>query len=61
MDFSKEKQNEIRENYGYMAMYEYWKLFEAHAVKRALEDHPYCIHDLGAGHTVYEDEHLFKE
>lgn len=42
-------------------MYEYWKPFEAHAVKRALEDYPNCIHDFGAGHSVYEDELLFKE
>lgn len=58
--FSKERQNKIRENYGYMAMYEYWKPFEAHAVKRVLEDYPNYIHDFGAGHSVYEDEDLFK-
>ena len=59
--FSEEKQNKIRENDGYMAMYEYWKPFEAHAVKRVLEDYPNFIHDFGAGHSVYEDEDLFKE
>ncbi|WP_100010508.1 shikimate kinase [Lentibacillus sediminis] len=58
--FSTEKQNEIRENNGYMAMYQYWKPFEAHAVKRVLEDYPNCIHDFGAGHSVYEDQILFK-
>src|SRR5699024_5548285 len=42
-------------------MYEYWKPFEVHAVKRMLEDYPNFIHDFGAGHSVYEDEDLFKE
>ncbi|WP_010530588.1 shikimate kinase [Lentibacillus jeotgali] len=59
--FSKETQNRIHENDGYMAMYAYWKPFEAHAVKRVLDDYPNCIHDFGAGHSVYEDEVLFKE
>ncbi|CDQ41554.1 MULTISPECIES: hypothetical protein [Virgibacillus] len=59
--FSEEQQNKIREDYGYMAMYEYWKPFEAHAVKRVLEDYPNYIHDFGAGHSVYEDEGLFRE
>ncbi|MBY7144790.1 shikimate kinase [Virgibacillus sp. NKC19-3] len=57
--FSIEKQNEIRKNDGYMAMYAYWKPFEAHAVKRILEDYPNGIHDFGAGHSVYEDQSLF--
>ncbi|UJL46031.1 shikimate kinase [Virgibacillus sp. NKC19-16] len=57
--FSEIRQNEIRETYGYMAMYTYWKTFEAHAV--TLEDYPNCTHDFGAGHSVYEDQRLFKE
>lgn len=59
--FSKKKQDEIRKTDGYEAMYKYWKPFEAHAVKRVLEDYPNHIHDFGAGHSVYEDEHLLKK
>ncbi|WP_100011805.1 shikimate kinase [Lentibacillus sediminis] len=59
--FNKKKQDKILENDGYKAMYKYWKPFEAHAVKRVLEDYPDHVHDFGAGHSVYEDEHLLKE
>lgn len=38
----------------------YWKRFEAHAVERLLADHHQCVIDFGAGHSVYEDETLFK-
>jgi shikimate kinase len=37
----------------------YWKPFEAYAVERLLSDHENCVFDLGAGHTVYEEEDLF--
>ena len=46
---------------GFWEMYRYWKPFEAHAVRRLLEDFKECIFDLGASHSVYEDEILFKQ
>lgn len=43
---------------GFWGLYRYWKPFEAHAVERVLAEHPDCVIDLGAGHSVYEDEAL---
>ena len=43
---------------GWWGRYIYWKAFELHALERALGDHQGII-DLGAGHSVYEDETLF--
>src|SRR5690606_36701564 len=42
------------------SVYPYWNPFEAHAVERILSEHHNCVIDLGAGHSVYEDENLFK-
>jgi len=44
---------------GFWGLYRYWKPFEAYAVERVLADHVDCVIDLGAGHSVYEDEALF--
>jgi hypothetical protein len=44
---------------GFWGLYRYWKPFEAHAVERVVEDHPNSVIDLGAGHSVYEDDALF--
>ncbi len=38
----------------------YWKPFEAHAVSRMLAEHTDGVIDFGAGHSVYEDETLFR-
>jgi hypothetical protein len=45
---------------GMMGLIDYWKPFEAHAVERALEVYRDCVMDFGAGHSVYEDEELFR-
>lgn len=45
---------------GFLGMYQYWKPYEAYSVKRVLELFPNCIHDFGAGQSVYEDEKLFE-
>lgn len=50
---------QLRESEGFLGIYRYWKPFEAHAVERILADHQDCVLDLGAGHSVYEDESLF--
>jgi shikimate kinase len=49
-----------RDQEGWWGRYRYWKPFEAHAVERLLNDHPNAVIDLGAGHSVYEDEQLFE-
>jgi shikimate kinase len=59
--FSKEIQQNIREEQGFQGMYAYWKPFEAYAVKRILEEHKHAVIDFGAGHSVYEDIKLFQE
>ena len=45
---------------GMMGLIQYWKPFEAHAVERALEKFNNCVMDFGAGHSVYQDQELFK-
>jgi adenylate kinase family enzyme len=44
----------------FLSLYHYWKPFEAHAVERVLAEHSNCVIDFGAGHSVYEDETLFR-
>jgi len=47
------------ESEGIWGLYQYWKPFEAYAVQRVLEEHPNCVIDFGAGHSVYENDELF--
>lgn len=58
--FDADKQREIARQEGVQGVYRYWKPFEAHAVERLLADHHDCVIDFGAGHSVFEDEHLFE-
>ena len=51
--------NRLYKSEGFWGLYRYWKPFEAHAVERVLEDHQNSVIDLGAGHSVYEDDALF--
>jgi shikimate kinase len=51
---------QIRETQGFPALVAYWKQFDAHAVERVVADHPDCIIDFGAGHSIYEDDAEFK-
>jgi hypothetical protein len=46
---------------GFWGLYRYWKPFEAYGVGRLLSSFQECIFDMGGGHTVYEDEHLFQQ
>lgn len=48
-----------REIEGFWGLYRYWKPFEAHAVERLLSSHCHGVIDLGAEHSVYEDDELF--
>jgi len=43
------------------ARYCYMKPFEAHAVIQCVEEHPGYIIEIGATHSVYEDERLFQQ
>lgn len=52
-------QRAIGEREGFAGVYRYWKPFEIHAVERALQDHPGCVMDFGAGHSVHEDPTAF--
>lgn len=52
--------SEIVGQEGMMGLIDYWKPFEAHAVERALQVYKDCVIDFGAGHSVYQDEALFK-
>jgi shikimate kinase len=50
----------LRESGGFIALYRYWKPFEAHAVERLLSEHHNCVIDFGAGHSVYDEPELFQ-
>jgi shikimate kinase len=52
--------SEIVGNEGMRGLIEYWKPYEAHAVERALQVYKDCVIDFGAGHSVYEDQTLFR-
>lgn len=54
------KARRIVEREGQAGLFRYWKPFEAHAVERVLDEHQGSVIDFGAGHTVYEDETLFR-
>jgi hypothetical protein len=58
--FSEETQKQIGKKEGFAGIYRYWKPFEAHAVERLLSEHRECVIDFGAGHSVFEDDTLFK-
>lgn len=45
---------------GMRGLIDYWKPYEAHAVERALQVYKDCVIDFGAGHSVYEDQVLFR-
>ncbi len=45
---------------GLWALYQYWKIFEIHALERFFVDFRDCVFDLGAGHSVYEDPAQFR-
>lgn len=49
----------VESSEGMLGLLRHWKPFEAYAVERVLADYPDCVHDFGAGHSVYEDENLF--
>lgn len=46
---------------GIIGLLRYSKPFEAYAVERAIIDHPNCVIDFGAGHSVYEDAALLAQ
>lgn len=57
--YDEELAKQKRESEGLWGVYPYWKPFEVHSLERILADHKDCVIDLGAGHSVYEDEGLF--
>ena len=57
--WSKETEGEYRKTEGVTGVIRYWRQFDAHAVERVLADHPGCVIDFGAGHSVYDDAAAF--
>lgn len=53
--FSREQEKAIGKAEGLAGVLRYWKPFEAHAVRRVLEDYPGHVIDFGAGHSVQAD------
>ncbi|MEH1831225.1 MAG: AAA family ATPase [Nostoc sp.] len=60
INYDEELAKQIREKEGFQGIYRHWKPFEAYAVERLLSEHKNCVIDFGAGHSVYEDDKLFK-
>jgi shikimate kinase len=58
--YDEEHAKHLRERKGFLRLYRYWKPFEAHAVERVLAEHQDCVIDFGAGHSVFEDDDLFR-
>ncbi|MGH2582124.1 MAG: shikimate kinase [Anaerolineales bacterium] len=59
-DYDKAKAARIIEAEGMVALLNYMKPFEAFAVEKIMAEKSNCVIDFGAGHSVHEDETLFK-
>lgn len=60
MGFDQHLGKQIYEREDFAGLYKSWKPFEIYALERILSDHPdQCVIDLGAGHSVYEDDAHF--
>jgi shikimate kinase len=57
--YDEELAKQLREKKGFSGIYHYWKPFEIYALERLLSEYKNCVIDLGAGHSVYEDDELF--
>lgn len=57
--FTLEQRQQIRETEGLLAGYRYIEAFFPYAVERMLAEHDQGVFDLGAGHSVSEDEATF--
>ena len=57
--YDEELAKQLREKEGFPGIYQYWKPFAIYALERLLSEYKNCVIDLGAGHSVYEDEELF--
>lgn len=53
--YDEEHARQLRETGGFLAVYRYWKPFEAYAVERVLTEHWGSVIDFGAGHSVQDD------
>lgn len=51
---------QIHAQHGMAGILAYWKPFEAYSVERVLQDYAKCVIDFGAGHSVYDEDALFK-
>lgn len=58
LNYNEEYVNKHRKN-NLEEILPYWEPFNAHAVKRTLEDYADCIFDFGAIHSVYDDPIFF--
>ena len=58
-DWTKKRQEDIRDKEGFSGVYKYWKQYDVHAVERLLEKHKNCVIDFGAGHSIYENPEDF--
>ncbi len=58
--YDREKADKLLDEKGFYELYKYLKPFDAHAVERIFAEHSGCVIDFGAGHSVYEDDELFR-
>jgi shikimate kinase len=58
--YDQEKANELLDTHGFYELYKYQKPFDAYAVERLLAKRNGCVIDFGSGHSIYEDDELFR-
>lgn len=59
--YNEEEANKIKAEKGFLALCEYWKPYDIHAIKRILEDCEKGIIDFGGGLSVYENKIQLQE
>lgn len=59
--FGHDEYQRVQKKHGPLIAYRRWSPSLAYAVKRLFAEHQNCVFSLGAGHTHFEDENLFKQ
>jgi shikimate kinase len=61
LEYDEELAKKIEDENGFLALVEYWKPFDVHAVQRILQDCTSGVIDFGGGLSVYEDASLLAQ
>ena len=61
LKYNHEEVKKIWEKEGFIKVFEYWRLYEAHAVERMMFDYNNKIIDFGAGFSMFNDTTLLQK